>query len=357
MTARKVHFISLAAILLASAYPIYMGVFMLAAQIRDGGVDVTAYPKYVIPYTPISAALIACAALLPLAYKYCKKFALPVLSVLGILLFLAVETGFERMTVFDTVYEQVDVTAAAAEASIIEEATEVPVDVGAWQYYLCAVLPPMPPDEMEPMPPDEIESAQPGEPEQITTANPLLADYSPVFKLHFYMISIIMIISVLGTAYGFYRMYREQSFKRKKPLIAQLVLVAAFIGLCVLACFTAFFRNGEQIISPISAVLMTLFFLVFGVTAGIYAGTWLYGKRKLFSMLLPSLGAVLVTLLMYFGELVMMRGGLYQLGKGFFFEPFASTPFAIADMLVMLSSGLLTYGVLYALRSKEHYRR
>ena len=85
--ARKVYLSSLGVILLASAYPIYMGVVMLAAYLRDGGINATDYPKYIIPYTPVCIALITCTALLPLAFKLCRKFTLPAISLLAILLF------------------------------------------------------------------------------------------------------------------------------------------------------------------------------------------------------------------------------------------------------------------------------
>ncbi|MCL2815709.1 MAG: hypothetical protein FWD23_14020 [Oscillospiraceae bacterium] len=61
------YLISLGAVLLTSVYPIYMGVIMLTAYLRDGDVNATDYPKYIIPYTPVSIALIICVALLPLA--------------------------------------------------------------------------------------------------------------------------------------------------------------------------------------------------------------------------------------------------------------------------------------------------
>ena len=45
MATKKVYLISLGVILLASAYPIYMGVIMLWAYIQNGGIDVMEYPN------------------------------------------------------------------------------------------------------------------------------------------------------------------------------------------------------------------------------------------------------------------------------------------------------------------------
>ena len=70
---RTPYFISLGAVLLLSAYPLYMGAKVLAAHFRDGYIVAADYPKYVIPYTPIALALIVCAALLPLAFIKKRK--------------------------------------------------------------------------------------------------------------------------------------------------------------------------------------------------------------------------------------------------------------------------------------------
>jgi uncharacterized membrane protein YGL010W len=149
-----------------------------------------------------------------------------------------------------------------------------------------------------------------------------------------------------------------QNYKRKKPLTAQLVCVILFIGLCLLACFTAFFRTGSVNISPLSAVLMTVFFLTFGVTAGVYAGTWLYEKEKIFSIMVPSLTAMAVTLVMYIGEMAMMNWTLFRMGSGFLFDRIGRTPFSLFDILTVLTSGIITYFILEFLHpGKNHIKK
>jgi hypothetical protein len=96
-------------IILASIYPIYMGVLMISAYIKDGGIEAANYPSYIIPYTPICAALIICTALLPLVYKLCKRFTLAVLSVLGVVLFLVIETGFEKIAVYSNLSMKINI--------------------------------------------------------------------------------------------------------------------------------------------------------------------------------------------------------------------------------------------------------
>lgn len=396
----KVYFVSLGAVLLASIYPIYMGIIMLTAYLCDGGVNATNYPKYIIPYTPISIAVIVCVALLPFAFKYFKKYALPVLSVLAILLFLGAEMTFEKVTVFSGTTEVSQSESGGGEKVSADDdsilyyfrvivkkengetetrivtlnKSETDQTIETWQWAMCAV----PPDNFaelsqiglvtESITDGEVIDIQKISKEQATGEqlfeeeqsskyrlfkNPLITEYSPVFKLHFYIISIIIVLAVLGVAYGFYKMSRDATYKKKKPLLLQLVSVIIFVGLCIFACFTAFFRTGEIVVSPISAVLMIVFFLVFGITAGIYTGTWLYGKRKLFSIIIPAFIATVTTIVMYIGEMVMMNWNLYRFGKGLLFDPIGACPLAPVDFAVIIAAGVITYLLLWLIRNRN----
>jgi len=333
------YFLSLGAILLLSAYPLWMGVKILSAYFRDGYITAADYPKYVIPYTPIAIALLLCAALLPLALKYAKRFALLIISVLGVGVFLLAETGFERVLVFDTetVYE----------TRIVEPDVELP-NVYFWQTTACYISP-----EMR----QAIEEAERRQREPVTevvevekvTMEELAARYSPAFKVHFYLIAILIVLAVLSVIYGFAKMDR----KRMKPLILQASAVAVFIGLCVLACFTAFYRTGALRISAISSLLMCLFFIVFGVTAGAYTGGLLYSRKPAVSRLLPALIAAATAAMMYIGELILLGGILYRFGDGFFFGPVGACPLAPVDFAVIALSGAITYALLFLIRRKE----
>ena len=99
MTYKKFYFISLGALTLACAYPIYMGIVTLVSYINKGFIDVVDYRKYVIPYTPICIALIVSIALLPVVFKLCKKHTLLATSVLGTVLFFIAEICFEQIEV------------------------------------------------------------------------------------------------------------------------------------------------------------------------------------------------------------------------------------------------------------------
>jgi len=316
-----------------------------------------------------------------------------VLSVLAVLLFFGAEMTLEKVTVFsgtveagptdsgdETVnggddsalyYFRVVLTDESGEREIrmvTLNKTETDHTIETWQWVMCAVQP----DNFEEwsqlrMAAESVTDGDVIDIQKITKAqatseqlfeeqslfkNALITEYSPVFKLHFYMISIIIVLAVLGAAYGFYRMSRDPEYKKKKPLAVQLATVVVFVGLCIFACFTAFFRTGEMVISPISAVLMTVFFLIFGITAGVYTGTWLYGKRKLFSVIIPAFIAAFTTVAMYLGEMVMMNRNLYRFGEGVIFDSLGACPLAPVDVAVIAASGVITYVILLAIRRK-----
>ena len=313
LTEKNYYLLSLGAVLLLSFYPLMMGAQILTAFFRAGYVNTADYPKYVIPYTPIAITLILSAALMPLAVKLCKKYALPVISVFGTGLFLLTETLFEHITVFDG-----NETAG----------------VDSWQAFMCYATP------------EAIRT-------QTTIGEELAKRYSPTFKVHFYLIAILIVLAVTSVIYGFGKMIRAKSFDRTKPLLLQTGAVIVFIGLCIWACFTSFYRTGELLIPAVSSWLMSVFFIVFGLTAGAYAGSLLYCKRSRISRLLPSIIASVTTLVMYIGELILMGGVLFRFGHGFLFDPLGASPFAPIDVAVILLSGIITYALLFLIRKKE----
>ena len=192
---------SLFIIIAASVYPIYMGITVFRQYLTNGFVETANYPKYIIPYTPMCIAIIVCTLLLPLLYKIIKRYSVLILSALGIALFIAGELFFEQI-------------------KVLEGYKKVPLE--SWQLSLCIATP-------------EVLMA---------IGEPIYAENNPSFKVHFYIIAIVIILIVVGILYGFTRMLKEGLYEKKKPLIMQTVSVIIFIALCILACFTAFFRNG-----------------------------------------------------------------------------------------------------------------
>ena len=317
ITNKSYYFLSLGIVFLLSFYPFIMGIQVFTAYLRDGYVSATDYPKYLIPYTPIAIALILSVAFLPIAVKLCKKFALFVISIFGTGMFLVFEILFENVMVFS--------------------AKEGIVDTSSWQAYLCVATP----EVME-----TIEYKE-------TIGQALASRYSPVFKVHFYLIAILIVIAVIGVVDGFGKMLRDKNHDKKKPLIITTIAVSVFIGLCILACFTSFYRTGELNISTLSSWLMSIFFIIFGLTAGVYAGSLLYFKKPIVSRLIPALITSVTTFIMYIGELVLMGGVLFKFGTGFLFDPIASCPFAPIDFIVILLSGVITYLILFWVRQRK----
>ncbi|MBE6538963.1 MAG: hypothetical protein E7671_05825 [Ruminococcaceae bacterium] len=305
---RNFYLISLGIIIAASIYPIYMGVVALAEYFSEGFIEQANYPKYLIPYAPMCIAIIVAAALMPLTIKLFKRFSLAVTSVIGVGGFILAEKFFEQIKV------------------VVRYET---LRVDGWQLSLCMATP-------------EVLEAQ---------GKPIYAENNPTFKVHFYIIAIVIILSVLALLYGYSKLFLENKKELKKPLLAQTVSVILFIGLCILACFTAFFRNGTLYISPLSSLLTAFFFIVFGITFGIYICSFFIGKGKI-CVWISALTASLTTLIMYIGELLLMGGKLFIFGKGFFFLPLGIIPFSPCDIVVILVSGIIT-AIIAKLINKE----
>lgn len=305
------YILSLIGVLIACFYPLYMGFRVISDMIEFGTVFAETYPKYIIPYTPISIALIAGVILMPIFYRYAKRYAQLSASVLCLVVFFGSELLLE---------------------SLVIVTTTVQTTLESWQMAMCYQTPEM---------------------MGITTeVSILMGQYSPAFKMHFYLISVVLILALLNSFYGFGCMIQSGDKSRVKPLILQAVSAVLFLGLCIFACFTAFFRTGEILVSPISAVLMCIFFIVFGVTAGIFTGSFLYEKRKRVSVGIPSVVAIATAILMYIGELILLSGHLYRFGTGFPFSGIPAIVLAPVDLMVIAASGLLTAGIMHLIKEK-----
>ncbi len=308
-------------VLAASSYPLYMGVKVIGDMLMHGTVMKEEYPKYIIPYTPICVAILAGILLMPLCLKLGKRFALLGGSAVSVAVFFAIEILFEQKVVVSTP-ETVTVTK-------LED----------WQMYMCY----MPADGWS-----EITTYK-----EQTPVDILMGNYNPAFKLHFYVISVILILSVLNALYGFAQMIRSGERRRLRSLILQSAASVLFLGLCILACFTAFWRDGNLEVSPISAVLMAIFFILLGMVGGIYIGSFFIGKRKIFSVGIPALVSAGLTLLMYVGEMILLHGHLYIYGSGFLFESIPGIVLSSVDLLIIFLSGGLTAFAFTCLNRKQ----
>lgn len=307
---KKFYALSVAIILLVSVYPLYMAFKTLSSYLKNGYVDAVDYPKYIIPYAPISIALIFVVCFMPIIYEKLKRWTLLGSSLIGGGIFFLCEFGFESI-------------------GVVEGHIKLPLE--SWQFSLCVATP------------EVLRSI----------GKPIYAQNNPAYKIHFYLISIILIIALVSVVCGFTKMLKEQEFSKKKPLLAQLVSAIIFIGLCILACLTSFYRNGTINISPLSATLMSIFFIMFGVTFGTYIGSIFYGKKKFLSAVVPTVASMSTTIAMYFGELILMGGELFSFGRGGLFAPIGSIPFAIIDCIVIIASGGFTYLLMSLINKNE----
>ena len=319
----RYYLLSCIGVLIASYYPLSMAVRVITDMLVDGMVLKENYPKYIIPYTPISIAITIGVFLMPLCITRFKKFALAGAASISTGIFFAIELLFEQKVVVST----------PQSVTKLED----------WQMFMCYA------------PPE-------GCGETVTTYKPqtaidiLMGDYNPAFKLHFYIISVVLIITILNCLYGFGQMIKNGETKRLKSLVLQSVCSLTFLGLCILACFTAFWRDGSIQVSLLSATLMAVFFILFGVTAGVFVGSFLLGKRKLVSILLPALAASSMTFLMYVGEMILLNGYLYRLGSGIIFNSIPGIVFAPIDLLIIAASGCVSALVFAVMnRKKQNY--
>ena len=296
-------------LLLLSFYPLWMGVQVVGDMLADGMVMKENYPKYIIPYTPISVAVFTGALLMPLCMKLLKRYALLGGSAYALTAFFGLEWLFEKKVV----------VATAETVTVLED----------WQMY------------MGYQPPGwwgtEVTTYK-----TQTAVDILMVNYSTAFKLHFYVISVVLILAILNCVYGFAQVVRTGEKKRKKSLVMQSICTGTFLGLCILACFTAFWRDGSIKVSPLSASLMALFFILLGVTVGVYVGSFLLGRRKGLSVWLPAVVASAMVLLMYVGELILLNGHLYRFGAGFFFDGLPEIVLAPVDVLIVVAAGDVT---------------
>lgn len=314
--------LSLVGVTAASFYPLLMGVRVVSDMLRDGTVLKENYPKYIIPYTPIAVAVILGVLLLPLFVKLMKRFAVIGSSALSVSAFFGLELLFER--------------------KVVVTSTEAVATLADWQMFLCRYVPP-----------EEYAGETVITVRTETAADLLIGEYNPAFKLHFYLISVVLILAILNCVYGFAQMIRTGDRRRKKALILQSVSAALFLGLCILACFTAFWRDGSILVSPLSAVLMSAFFILLGVTVGLFLGSLLLRQTRGIGLWLPAGVSAAATLAMYLGEMILLHGHLYRFGTGLLFDGLPAVVLAPVDLLVILASGGITLLLLRCARKSR----
>lgn len=293
--------LSAVGILVLCLYPILMGVRVCAGMITEGSIPVERYPKYVIPYAPIALSLIAGVGLMPVYQK--RKRAFPLGALTGTAMFFLAERIMETR---------------------VFVRTEELIPLEGWQMSLCYI------------PPEQYRTRT------WEAVDVLLGGYSPAFKIHFYLISVLIILSVLNCIYGFGKTVLTKDRSPIRLLTVQAVTSVAFLGMCIWACFTAFYRGGEITVAPVSAVLMIVFFILMGVNAGVFSASRISQRAGKAAKFAPVLIAVLISSAMYAGELILLNGNLYRFGTGLLFDGIGGKGPAPADFLVIAAAGALT---------------
>lgn len=311
------YLLSCIGVLTASYYPLSMGIRVITDMIANGTVLKENYPKYIIPYTPICIAVMVGVFLMPWCIRRFKRFAFWGGVSIATGVFFVIEVLLEHKVVVST--------------------AETVTKLEDWQMYMCYV----PPKGW-----GETAAAYKAQ----TAVDILMGDYNPAFKLHFYMISVVLILTILNCLYGFGQMVKSGEKKRFKPLMIQSACSLTFLALCILACFTAFWRDGSIRVSALSAALMTVFFVLFGITVGVFVGSFLLEKRKFISIWIPSIVSSLMTFLMYIGEMILLNGHLYSFGTGFIFAGLPKIVFAPIDLLIIPAPACITAGIFTSLK-------
>ena len=329
----RFYFISLAALAVLSVYPLINGARMAYVSAANGVLEPAQYAKYVVPYAAICVSLLCFATLQPVLFKL-KRFAFPAGITLAYGIFFAVERFFESMQIHAAGMTLVDASTLAPDA-----AGSVTATADLWQASLCMISPVM-------------------QTRSLTYASLDHFYYvasDGAYKIHYYLISLILITMVCGLIFSAAKMLRDRDSSKAKPVFLRGASSAVLVALCIFANTTAFFRQSAPIQTPLASSLTALFFVVLGAAAGIYAGSCLLEKDKRLSIGLPVSLSLCATALMYVGESVMMKGNLYRFGTGWFFRGLPGIKLAPADILVVLLSGSLTWLILGMARRYERW--
>ena len=297
----RFYLVTLAILLVLSAYPLIQGLKIAFLQVAEGFIAPQDYARYVIPYTAICLSVLAVAALHPLVSKL-KRLQVLAATALALGLFVGTELMMESVVINNPG---------------VKSAVQ-------WQLLSCVYTP--------------------------SAVMAFQGVYSDAFKIHYFLVSFIMVVLIVNVVYCFGALAKGREMN-KAPLVMQLAAAVLFVGLCVFANFTGFFRLPTDVQHAGSGLLTGLFFVVLGASAAIWAGSFLLKRHRLLSVGLPACIAVTVCAVMYWGEILML-GGVYRFGTGFFFDGLPAIMLAPFDLLVILLSGVVSALALEAMRTK-----
>jgi hypothetical protein len=334
---RRFYFAALGVLIVLSAYPLVMGAKIILLQLIDGGIRPEDYARYVIPYTAICLSILIAAALYPLISKL-KRLPILTATVLALGLFVGAELYMESISINRPASPNTEVSGPAQNDSNSAVTDDNAV---ALQLTICAFTP-------------AATNAYLKDPAtQVPGAGAILRqDYSNTYKIHYFLVSFVIIILVTGIVYGYGKYFSGGARAARISLRLQLAAAVLLLGLCVFANFTGFFRERTDYLSALSSVLTGLFFIVLGSALGIYVGSRLIDKSRALAVTLPATVAAVVCAVMYYGELNLLGGTLYRFGYSWFFEGLPGIVVAPVDILVILATGAVTAAVMSKARAR-----
>lgn len=303
---RKFYFSSLGVLLALSAYPVILGIKIIILQLQNGSIRPEDYARYVIPYTAICLSILISVGLYPVLAKL-RRFSNLAATVLGLGLFIGFELYMESITINSPIAR-----------STVE-----------WQLFSCIGTP------------AAIQAFQ--------------KPYSDAYKIHYFLVSFVIIVLIISLFYGYGNWVAGKVRSNRISLRLQLISTVLLLGLCVFANLTGFFRNTAHYLSPLSSFLTGTFFIVLGVSLGIYVGSYLVGRRKVISIVLPAVAAALTCSLMYYGEFKLLDGELYRFGRNGLFEGLPYITVSPVDLVIIALSGLVTALLMDAVEKKHRY--
>lgn len=322
---RRFYWISLAAIFLLSAYPFINGIRMLALSIANGALEPEQLTRYVVPYAAICAALLLYAAMQPALLRLRGRWVFPASAAITYGIFFAIEQVLENI--------QINSNGLAS----INGAHPAP-RLDMWQAMSCYISP------------EAIKAAQLREQAFIGENGFYYVVGNSAYKLHYYLISLVLIVMACGLVYGIGKALQKGDASKKQAHILQGTALGVLVIICIFANMTGFFRTTAPIQTPLASILTALFFVLLGAAAGIYAGSFMLDKKRGF---LPPACAMLMTVLMYAGEAAMMDGELYRFGTGWFFTGLPVISLAPVDILIVLMSGAATWLTLWLVKGRR----
>ena len=201
-TNRKYYFLMLGVLAALSAYPVVMGAKIIILQWQNGGIRPEDYARYVIPYTAICLAVLIAAALYPILSRL-KRLPVLAATVLALGLFVGIELLMESITIYSP---------SAQNAARL-------------QLLSCIYTP--------------------------AATKSFLLLYNETYKIHYFLISFVIIALVINIAYGYGYLFSSGDRKNIIPLKLQLAVTVLLILLCIFANFTGFYRERTDYLSPV----------------------------------------------------------------------------------------------------------